>query len=547
MDERRNNDDEAARARGARLSRRELLTRAALAGAAVPSLGAVLAACAAPSPAGPAAGAGAGSAAVTLDPAAKITIALTNDFKTLDPPFYTTVGERQALYSIYSPLLELDEKLDLVPNLIESWDVQDGGTTIILKVRKGVKFHDGTDLDAAAVKFNLDRILDPKNAAPQRSNIDQVSKVDVTDPLTVRLTLATAYTPLLGFLSEGPGFVVSPTAILKYGKDFGQNPVGTGPFQLLEWRKADQLILKRFDGYWKPGLPKAAQVILKPIPDETVRMANLQEGTIDIVEDVPPQDRAKVRTNPDYEHWDEAGTRWPMVRLNLKKAPLDNKLVRQAIASAINRDDIIKAVYFGEAVPAYGPISPLYGSFYDPEVEKYGFKYDLAAAKAKLAASGATNVSFQIDVQNQQSQQRMAEVIRANLAAIGINMTIQQYESTAWTDRVNKRAYQATLGSWTLRADIDGTIYRHYALDGNQNSMGYENAQVDALLKRSRTLPNGPERVKTFRDAQKLIVDDAPWIFLLFEKQQRAWRKSVTALPKIADTMPRTDGVGRKK
>lgn len=526
----------SADARAGRIGRRELLRRAVALGLSAPAIAGLLAACAQP---GPSTGSGGATSAPVGNPNAKVTVGIASDWQTLDPTFYTNVGEREIFYSIFDPLVDMDEKLDIQPRLAKSWDVQDGGKTIVFNLQSNVKFHDGTDCNADAVKFNLERMLDPKTASPQRTNIDAITAVEVVNPTTVRLRLKEPFTPLLGSLTEGPGFMSSPAAVQKDGKEYGLRPVGTGPFVFGEWLKADQIRLKRNQAYWRSGLPKFADMVWKPIPDETVKMANFTSGTIDVVDNVPAKDRPSLRANSSLGTWDAPGTRWPMVRLNVVKAPFTNKLVRQAVSHAVNRDDIIKAVYFGEAVAAFGPISPLYRSFYDPEIEKYGFGYDPAKAKAKLAAAGETGITFTVDIQNVASSQRLAEIIKENLAAVGITMNIQPYAVTAFQDRLNNRLYQAAIGSWTPRPDVDGTVYRHFASNGNVNSMSYKNPEVDALLQRSRTLPNGTERVKVYRDLQKLIVEDAPWVFLIFETQMRAWQKTVSGLPLIPDMMMR--------
>lgn len=531
-----------------RIGRRELLRRAGALGLSAPVIAGLLAACAPSGEAKPTAVGGPsgepkpsalGGPTAAGDPSGKITYGLGSDWQTLDPTFYTNVAEREIFYSIFDPLVDMDEKLEIRPRLAKSWEVQDGGKIIIFNLQPNVKFHDGTSCDAAAVKFNLERMLDPKTGSPQRTNINAITTVEAVDATTVRLRLKEAFTPLLGSLTEAPGFISSPTAIQKAGKDYGLRPVGTGAFTFVEWLKADHIRLKRNDTYWRAGLPKFADLVLKPIPDETVKMANFTAGTIDVIDNVPAKDRKTIRGDPKYGMWDAPGTRWPMMRLNVAKPPFTNKLVRQAVSHAVNRGDITKAVYFGEAVAALGPISPVYKSYYDPDVEKYGFGFDPAKARAKLAASGATNIAFTVEIQNVASQQRLAELMKENLAAVGITMNIQPYAVTAFQDRLTNKLYQAAIGSWTPRPDIDGTMYRHFATDGNVNSMSYSSSAVDALLQQSRALANGPERVKVYQDVQKLIVDDAPWVFLIFETQTRAWQKTVSGIPQVPDVMIR--------
>ncbi len=453
--------------------------------------------------------------------------------------YYTNVSERQIHYSIFDPLVDMDESLNLKPKLVASWDMTPDGKTITFHLQKGIKFHDGSVLDADAVKFNIDRILDPKTASPQVSNVNAISSVQVVDSMTVSLVLKEAFTPLLANLTQGPGFMSSPQAIQKYGQDYGQHPVGAGPFVLQSWEKGNQITLKRFDGYWQSNLPKLAGMTWKPISDDTVRMANLQSGQSDFVDSVPSNSFATTRANSAFQTWEAAGTLWPMIRLNLKMDPFTNKAARQAVAYGVDRNAIVKAIYFGAAVPAFGPISPIYKTYYDTAVETYGFSYDIAKAKAKVSEAGLSKLEFTVDIQSNPTQQRLAELVKNQLAQANITMNIQAYESTALQDRITNKKYQAVIGSWTPRPDIDGTIYPHFASDGNVNSMSYSNPQVDTLLKSTRTLPNGAARIAAYRDAQKIIVDDAPWVFLIFATQMRAWTKKLSGIPQIPDMMPR--------
>jgi peptide/nickel transport system substrate-binding protein len=269
-------------------------------------------------------------------------------------------------------------------------------------------------------------------------------------------------------------------------------------------------------------------------------MAGLRSGSLEIVDDTPARDRASLRSNPEVRLYDLQGTRWPMIRLNLTIAPLDKKEVRQALSMAIDRDAIAKAIYNGEAVPAYGPLSPVYRAFYDPAVETYGFKRDVDKAKQLLATAGFPNgFNLPIDAQSGPEQQRLGELVKAQLAEIGVDVEITTYEATIFTDRLTTKKYSMTVGSWTPRPDTDGTMFGHFHSKGNVNSMSYSNPQVDALLEQTRRLPPGEERIKAFRDAQRLIVDDAPWIFLVFQNQTRATLKTVEGMPVLPDTMMR--------
>jgi peptide/nickel transport system substrate-binding protein len=463
-----------------------------------------------------------------------------SEWNTLDPPLYTTVSERQIFYSIYDPLVGMNEDLSIVPHLARSWQVSADGLEWTFSLASGVKFHDGTPFNAQAAKFNLDRLMDPATGSALRQQVAAIKEVQAPDNLTIKIILSQPFTPLLAWLAEGPGFMASPTAVGKWGKEYGRHPVGTGPFEFVEWVKGDHLTLQRFKDYWESGLPYLDEVVFKPVRDPTVQLAGLRTATLDLVDDVAANEVAGLRAAQDRKLYELKGARWPMVRLNLAKPPLDNKAIRQALSLAIDRDAIVKAVYFGNATPAFGPISPTYKAVYDPAVEQFGFKRDVAKAKQKLVEGGQPNgFTLPLDITGTPGQTRLGELIKAQLAEIGVTVEIGTFEPTALTDRMTSRGFVAAVGSWTPRPDVDGTMYGHFHSTGNVNHVSYRNPKVDALLDRTRVLPPGDERIQKFREAQQLIVDDAPWIFLVFETKAMATLKSVEGLPLIPDTMVR--------
>ncbi|MFN8525884.1 MAG: ABC transporter substrate-binding protein [Chloroflexota bacterium] len=496
----------------------------------------------------PAAGPPLAAPAANAKRGGKLRIAVSAEWKTLDPPLYTNVTERQIFYAIYNPLVSMDENFNIVPELARSWQVSADALTWTFALAPNVKFHDGTPFNAQAAKFNLDRLLNPQTGSALRQQLADIQEVQAADELTLKIVLKKPFTPLLAWLTEGPGFMSSPTAVQKWGQDYGQHPVGTGPFEFVEWVKGDKISLKKYAGYWEPGLPLVDEAEYRPIPDESVKVSTLRAGNLDIIDDVPARDQPALRSNADFKLFEMKGTRWPMVRMNLSMAPLDNRAVRQALSLAIDREAIAKAIYFGNAQPAYGPLSPVYSAMFDPTIEQFGFKRDVAKAKQKLAEGGQPNgFTTPIEIAGTPEQTRLAEVIKSQLAEIGVNVEITSYEGTVFQDRLTNKKYSLAIGSWTPRPDPDGTMFGHFHSSGNVNSMSYKNPQVDTLLDQTRQLPPGEARVKAFRDAQKLIVDDAPWIFLVFQNQARTTLKAVEDLPILPDTMMRPKTVWLNK
>ena len=474
-------------------------------------------------------------------------VGVTGGWATLDPPHYTNVSERQIFYSIYSPLVSLNPDFSIGPGLVRSWTVAPDGLRVTFQLQRGVQFHDGTPCDAAAVKFNIDRMLDPATGSAFRTILAPIKDVRAVNPATVELALTQPFTPLLSWFTEGPGFVSSPAAVQKWGAQYGQHPVGTGPFTFVEWVKDDHITLIKFPGYWQRPMPYLDELVYRPLNDETVKMANLQGGSLDIVDTVPAQKQRAIRSDPQFDTVILPGTRWPMIRLNNARPPFSNRALRQAVSYAIDRVQIVTAIYFGQARPAYGPISPVYRAFYDPAVAQYGYEHNAQKAKAKLAEGGQPNgFSFTLEIFASPEQTRLAELIKAQLAEVGITANIQAYEVTTLISRVTGKRFEAMIGSWTPRPDIDGTMYNHFSSHGNVNSVSYRNATVDDLFEKTRSVPNGPERVRLYREIQRLVVEEAPWVFLVFENLMLGMRKNVHGLPVIPDSMMRFQSVWKQ-
>lgn len=467
-----------------------------------------------------------------------IRVGMVGDGSTIDPPNWTNINERHFIPALFDNLIEVDANFNLVPGLAASWESSADELEWTFRLQPNVLFHDGTPCDAGAVAFNFRRVLDPANNLRHRANVEMITGVEVIDPLTVKIVLGEPFTPILATLTEAVGYISSPIAIQQYGEEYGSNPVGAGPFKLVEWRRDSELKLARFDDYWRTDLPRASGVSFLPIPDTAVKLTNLRTGSIEIVDEIATADADAVAGDSSLQLFTLAGSRWPMIRLNTAKAPFDNVALRQAVAHAINRDAIIAAIYFGRGMPAFGPISPLYPAVYDPAIEQQGLGYNLDQAKAKLAEAGQPDgFSFSLDVGNTPQTARMAELIQASLSEVGINLEIVTRESAAFTERLRSKEFEAALGSWTPRPDVDGIIYQHFHTNGLANWVSYSNPELDALLDQTRSAPIGDERNELFRQAERIIAQEVPWVFLVFEELNRAARAEVSNYVVTPDTL----------
>jgi peptide/nickel transport system substrate-binding protein len=417
---------------------------------------------------------------------------------------------------MFNTLTNADLKGNIVPELAESWTQRDP-LTWDFTLRTGVKFHDGTDFDAAAVKFNTDRIMDPATASVYRSElVPAVTSVEVVDAKTVRFHLKDPIVTLPGILSWRSGTMVSPTAVKQYGADFATHPVGTGPFEFVEWTKDQHLALKRFEGYWEKDeagvqLPYFDTVEYRPITDATALFTALRTGDLAIIETILPADLTKVKSEPNLVSVEGPGTA-TFVILNHARAPFNNVALRQAVSWGIDTDAIYKGLYFGTGTPMTFFTRP--GQWaYDPAGTFY--MKDPAKAKAALAAGGQSNgFSFTLLVDNTTITTQVAQAMKAQLSDVGIDMAIMPLASAAHSDRRTSGDFDASLQGASPSPDPDFDIRPQVVTGANRNFGKYSNPKVDALVAEANTTTDQDSRKRAYFDAQALVLADASHAFV---------------------------------
>ena len=308
---------------------------------------------------------------------------------TMDPHFSGSKVDRQIYHNIYEPLVVLDAKLGIKPGLAESWQQPDP-KTLVFKLRRGVKFHDGTDFNAEAARFNFTRMkTEPKSV--RKGELANVDSVDVVDAYTIKLNLKKPDAALMATLTDRAGMMISPKVAQERGPELERNAkgAGTGPFVFAEWIKDDHLLLKRNENYWnKQGGPYLDQIRYRPIPDDVVKLQSLQSGEIDVMDYVQPRDVAAVKADRNVVVLDVPSLASFAYQLNHTRPPFNNKALRQALAHAVDTEQIVKGVWLNVGVPSNGPIPPTSWA-YDSTIKP--IRRDLAKAKAKLAEGGQPN------------------------------------------------------------------------------------------------------------------------------------------------------------
>ena len=553
----------------ARLSRRELLLRAQLAAGSV-GLAAVLAACGAPAaPSGPASGAAptqaapaaakptSAASASTSAPAVgapqkggELHAAQTNENATLDPLTSGFVSERQAYYNMYDSLVAIDKDLKIIPSLASSWDTPDS-TTYLFHLRQGVKFHDGTDFNADAVKFNLDRYVNDEKSA-RKGEVNFIKSTEAVDPYTVKVTMKQPFAPFLANLVDRAGMMLSPTAIKIGGDDFSRKPVGggTGAFKFVEWVNNDHLTLERNPNYWGKDanggqLPYLDRVIFRPITDLTVLLTNVTTGSIDATYSIAPKDVAGVQSNSDVVLETVPGLSFDAFEFNTQAPPFDKTELRQAVSEAIDRAQIRQTIFFGTSQVGYGPIAASSWAF-DPDFKPYTGSVE--KAKQYLSAGGQPDgftFEYKLGAGNPVGLQ-LLQLVKDQLAKAGITLNITQLDAPTIQSQARAGDFQATAYNWSGRIDPDGNIYNQLHTGGGLSDTRYSNPQVDDLLDKTRAAASQDERKALFQQAQKLFVDDAPMAWYGFDPAYLLRRPNVQGMQLYADYIMRFHGAWLK-
>jgi peptide/nickel transport system substrate-binding protein len=467
-----------------------------------------------------------------------LNVAFASDTKTLDPTFSVNFSERQPLYLIYNTLLALKPDFSIAPELAERWEVADDGRRVVLHLRSGVKFHDGTDFDAAAVKYNLDRRMDPSINSPQRGPlVEIIDGIDVVDPKTVVLRLKQPSPNLLGMLAQREGFMVSPAAAEKLGKDLSVRPVGTGPFVLKEWVPGNRLVVERNPTYWEKDKPYLDGVTFRDISTTAVSIQRLLTGEADYTSALSPIDIRQIEKNKAITLDPSKVGRWYALQWQVDKPPFNNPKLRQAIAHAIDRKRIVEIVMNGRAPLAN---SPTPNSLWWAAPDIPGYNYDPEKAKALLAEAGYPNgLEVALSTPQVALLQQINQLVQEQLKAVGITARLEPVSQSDWYPRVIQFAINFTPMRWSQRPDPDGILSLLFDSKGAGNSTRYSNPEVDALLAKARNLVDPDQRRPLYQKVQQIISDDLPYVPLFFSIEYAAMRSNVGGHEWIADEIPR--------
>lgn len=467
----------------------------------------------------------------TLVIAGGVDIESTNIFRATASPSFSVLGH------IYETLFSISPEGVLEPVLAESIEAT-GDTTYEIKLREGVSFTDGTPFNAEAAKASLDYVLNPDNAAPFRFLIvvaGEPIQVEVADEYTLQITTPIPFAPLPAHLSHSSLGMVSPAA-LEQGEDFlSSNAIGTGPFVLEAWDRAEQVVLARNENYWGDA-PALDTVVFRVIPEAGTRVVEIESGTVDVAVRIPPADIPLLEMNPDVEVVITPALRTIYIFFNVTEEPFTDVRVRQAFNYAVDSQAIVDALFEGNSRASDAPIAPaVFG--YSAQTP---YSYDPDRARELLAEAGiepGTSVVLYHPTERYPQDALVADAVRAQLADVGVNVELRTLEWVQYVPHVRRTKADgndiqfAMLGWGTVTMDADYGLFALFHSSQHPpgfNGAFYSNPTVDALLEAARSTLNLAEREAAYADAIAAIWEDAPWLFLYSETQVTAVRSNVT-------------------
>jgi peptide/nickel transport system substrate-binding protein len=442
---------------------------------------------------------------------------------TLDPHMSGSIWTFRSIIPVCDTLTFVDGKGAVTPNLAQSWSVSKDGTLWTFKLRPGVTFHDGTAFGAEAVKFSLDRIVEKKNAG--FGQIAEYESSEIVDATTVRVKTRKPYAPFLSGLAHAFTSIVSPAAAQKLGADFGARPVGSGPYVFKEWVRQDHVTYTRNPAYsWAPaGLPKAGRapattLLVRFIPEDQTRVGALERDEVDVIENAPAQDVARLSGKYKVVRMPQTGAPWH-INMNVKKAPTDDLRVRQAIIHAVDQKAIVETLFFGIGQPAYGPLTrSTFG--YEPRVETL-YKHDPERAKKLLDEAGwrpggdgirqkdgkKLSVIFQVIAAG--GYDAVATMVQTHLQAVGIQTELRLLERARMFSDANKGEHNLGLKFW-LTADPEFLRLHFRSTNiGNWNWSHVNDPRMDAMLDEGASTLDLKKRAQIYSDIQLKIMREA--------------------------------------
>lgn len=437
------------------------------------------------------------------------------DSLTLDPALVLDGESAKVCDMLYDTLIQYREATtDLEPALAEAWESSADGLVWTFHLRQGVQFHDGTPLDAEAVVFSLTR----PEGVYRDFQAEFISQILALDSLTVQIILRIPFAPFINALTSFEYSIVSPAAVQHFRTNFADNPVGTGPFKFVRWERGDRIVLEANDTHWA-GRPSLDQIIFRSIPDNSVRLMELQQGNLHAMEFPNPDELSIIRGDAQLELLMQPSLNVGYLAMNMEKPPFDNLKVRLAMNHAINKVEIIEDLYQGTGIPAKNPIPPTLWS-YDNTIEDY--EYNPEMAKQLLAEAGypdgfeTTLWALPVPRPYIPDGGALAEILQSELLNIGVEAEIVTYDWGTYLEKTENGEHDMAMLGWIAGADPDNFFYyllsKTHAEKPAFNISFYRSDEMQDVLERARTSTDRDERIELYQQAQAIFHRDVPWV-----------------------------------
>lgn len=489
--------------------------------------------------------AGVAPGAITGAAAADLRIGLQDDPDVLDPDQSRTFVGRIVYAAVCDKLVDISPDLKIIPQLATGWSWSDDGLVLTMDLREGVTYHDGTPFDAASVKANIERSKTMPESR-RKSELASIETTEVTGPLQVKFTLAAPDATLIAQFADRAGMMLSPTAAAEKGVELGLAPVCSGPFKFVERVQQDRIVLEKFADYWNADAIHVDKVTYLPIPDTTVRLANLRSGDLDLLERLAAPDAASVKADSSLTYAEAVSLGYQGITINvangeMAKNPLgEDPRVRQALSAAIDREALNQVVFEGAFMPgnqSFPPTSPWYDKAHPLEAR------DVAKAKALLKEAGYEKLEIEVQVANNPVQMQVMQVVQAMAAEAGIDVKIKATEFASLLQQQSAGLYQGSQVGWSGRVDPDGNIHQFMTCEGGINDSKYCNPEIDKLLNTARQSTDNAVRKASYDDARKILANDLPIVYLYHPTWIWAMSSKVEGFTAYPDGMIRLENV----
>jgi peptide/nickel transport system substrate-binding protein len=464
----------------------------------------------------------------------KLIIAQESDPSTMDSHYVIDSSSASIMEHMVEPLLELTPKGEIAPKLAEKWQVSADATEFTLKLKKGIRFHDGQPFNAEAVRVNFDRRIDPRAATKFYFLVAQIESVTVIDEYTVKIKTKVPFAPLLSHLTYPTNGIQSPAALKRSWDKPLRMPIGTGPFIFKEWVPGNRIVMVRNDNYWGIS-PTLSEVTFRVIPNDVSRVVALEKAEVQVAVQIPPSHIPRLKVNPQIKIITTPSVKTIYLGFNCLKEPFTDRRIRQALNYAVNKEAVVEHVLGGAGRVSDAPISP--GIFGYAPIKTY--EYNVEKAKALLAEAGfpeGFETTLYIPTGRYYEDVAVASAVAADLLKVGVKAEIKRMDWDTYIPfifRDNEAAeHMLYLLGWnTVTGDADYGLYTLFHSGEwpkkGMNVSFFKNEKVDQPLDAARGTANPGERKKLYKEAMTVIVEEAPWIFLYTETQITGVRANV--------------------